>query len=106
MHVSPAPARESRVKAKLDTRLYNNVSEVIREALPFMGTHQDWIHEVKLARLREQLGTGIKQLDRGEGVVIKGKAALDALFTDSRAEHLQLKRLVLHDRQDSSLHLK
>jgi len=82
MHVSLTPELESRVKAKVDTGLYNNASEVIREALRFMETHEDWIREVKLAQLREQLGAGIEQLDRGEGIVLQGKAALDSLFND------------------------
>ena len=58
MHVSLTKELESRVKAKVESGLYNNASEVIREALRFMDTHEDWIHEVKLARLREQLKVG------------------------------------------------
>ena len=80
MHISLTSELESRVKAKVETGLYNNASEVIREALRFMETHEDWIHEVKLARLREQLKVGIDQLDQGEGVVIKSRSALDTLF--------------------------
>lgn len=45
-----------------------------------MDTHEDWIDEVKLARLREQLKVGTDQLDRGEGLHIESKAALDCLF--------------------------
>ncbi|ONF43278.1 addiction module antidote protein [Marinobacter lutaoensis] len=82
MHVSLTPELEARVKAKVETGLYNNASEVIREALRFMETHEDWIHEIKLARLREQLQAGLDQLDRGEGVAIRSKGALDALFQD------------------------
>ncbi|WP_419571568.1 type II toxin-antitoxin system ParD family antitoxin [Rheinheimera sp.] len=85
MHISLTPELESRVKAKVESGLYNNASEVIREALRFMDTHEDWIHEIKLARLREQLKSGINQLDRGEGIVLESKAALDALFDDIQA---------------------
>jgi antitoxin ParD1/3/4 len=70
MHVSLTNELESRVKAKVESGLYNNASEVIREALRFMDIHEDWIHEVKLARLREQLKVGTDQLDRGEGIAI------------------------------------
>nr|WP_245217517.1 type II toxin-antitoxin system ParD family antitoxin [Rheinheimera maricola] len=76
------PELESRIKAKVDSGLYNNASEVIREALRFMDTHEDWIHEVKLARLREQLKVGTDQLDCGDGIAIESKAALDTLFDD------------------------
>ncbi|WP_333608046.1 type II toxin-antitoxin system ParD family antitoxin [Arsukibacterium sp.] len=82
MHVSLTPELESRIKAKVESGLYNNASEVIREALRFMDTHEDWIHEVKLARLREQLKVATEQLDRGEGIAIESKAALDVLFDD------------------------
>lgn len=82
MHVSLTPELESRIKAKVESGLYNNASEVIREALRFMDTHEDWIHEVKLARLREQLNVGIEQLNRGEGIPVASKAALDAIFDD------------------------
>ncbi len=82
MHVSLTTELESRVKAKVESGLYNNASEVIREALRFMDTHEDWINEVKLARLREQLKVGIDQLDNGEGIAIESKAALDSLFVD------------------------
>ena len=82
MHISLTSELESRVKAKVKTGLYNNASEVIREALRFMDTHEDWIHEVKLARLREQLKVGIDQLDHGKGIVIESRSALDTLFDD------------------------
>lgn len=85
MHISLTAELESRVKAKVESGLYNNASEVIREALRFMDTHEDWIHEVKLARLREQLKTGTDQLDKSEGIAIESKTALDSLFDDIKA---------------------
>lgn len=85
MHISLTPELESRVKAKVESGLHNNASEVIREALRFMDTHEDWIHEVKLARLREQLKVGIDQLERGEGITLESKEALGAFFDDIKA---------------------
>jgi antitoxin ParD1/3/4 len=82
MHISLTPELESRVRAKVETGLYNNASEVIREALRFMETHEEWIHEIKLSRLREQLRVGVDQLDRGEGIGVESKSALDKLFDD------------------------
>ena len=82
MHISLTPELESCVKAKVATGYYNNASEVIREALRFMELHEDWIHEIKLARLREQLKVGVDQLDRGEGIAVESRSALDALFDD------------------------
>jgi antitoxin ParD1/3/4 len=80
MHISLTPELENRIKARVESGLYNNASEVIREALRFMDTHEDWIHEIKLARLREQLNVGLDQLSRGEGIPIASKDALDMLF--------------------------
>ena len=80
MHISLTPELESRVKAKVESGMYNNASEVIREALRFMDTHEDWIHQVKLAQLRQQLEVGTEQLARGEGIAVESRAALDALF--------------------------
>lgn len=85
MHVSLTVELESRIKAKVESGLYNNASEVIREALRFMDTHEEWIREVKLARLREQIKFGSDQLDRGEVIVIESKSALNSLFDDIKA---------------------
>ena len=48
MHISLTPELESRVKSKVESGLYNNASEVIREALRFMEIHEEWIREIKL----------------------------------------------------------
>ncbi len=82
MHISLTPELETRIKSRIESGLYNNASEVIREALRFMATHEDWIREIKVAHLREQLKTGVDQLDQGEGIVIKSKGTLDKLFED------------------------
>jgi antitoxin ParD1/3/4 len=82
MHISLTPELETKVKAKVESGMYNNASEVIREAIPFMDTHANWIKEVKLAHLRKQLDVGITQLDNDQGIAIKSKSALDKLFED------------------------
>ncbi|MGI9575812.1 type II toxin-antitoxin system ParD family antitoxin [Alloalcanivorax xenomutans] len=82
MHVSLTPELEARIKAKVDSGLYNNASEVVREALRFMETHEEWINELKLARLREQLQEGILPLNQGQGIRIDSKAGLGRLFDD------------------------
>ena len=85
MHISLTPELESRVKAKVATGYYNNASEVIREALRFMEVHEDWIHEIKLTQLREQLQIGVGQLDGGKGIAIESRSALDTLFDDIKS---------------------
>ncbi|MCQ4327652.1 type II toxin-antitoxin system ParD family antitoxin [Stutzerimonas stutzeri] len=86
MHISLTPELESRVKAKVESGLYNNASEVIREALRFLETHEAWIGELKLARLREQINQGLVQLDEGQGTVIESKESLDRLFAAIKAD--------------------
>lgn len=82
MHISLTAELESRIKSKVESGLYNNASEVIREALRFMDIHEDWIQELKLARLREQLQVGVNQLERSEGIAIQSKEALNDVFQD------------------------
>jgi len=41
MHVSLTDQLEKMVKAKVASGLYNNASEVIRESLRFMETHEN-----------------------------------------------------------------
>ena len=100
MHVSLTTELESRVKAKVESGLYNNASEVIREALRFMDTHEDWIHELKLARLREQLKVGTVQLDRGEGIAIDGSG--DNGYLNETAGLVGLSQLLREARQTAA----
>lgn len=85
MHVSLTPELQSRVQAKVESGLYNNASEVIREALRFMDAHEDWINEIKSAHLREQLNIGLAQLEQGQGIAVESKASLNRLFEAIKA---------------------
>lgn len=82
MNISLTPELENRIKQKVDTGLYNNASEVVREALRFVEMHQDWVNAIKLANLKKQLNEGLVQLDAGEGLTIETEAQLDALFEE------------------------
>ncbi len=66
MNVSLTPKLESYVKQKVETGMYNSVSEVMREALRLLEEH-DALKDMKLAALRRDLQEGIDELDRGEG---------------------------------------
>lgn len=85
MHVSLTPELEARVKAKVESGLYNNASEVIREALRFMETHDEWIRVLKLAKLKEQLGVGIEQIAQGQSTRISTESELDELFSQVKS---------------------
>ena len=47
-----------------------------------METHEDWIYEIKLAKLREQLAVGVDQLDAGEGITALSETDLNVLFDE------------------------
>ena len=83
MHVSLTPQLEAVVKAKVESGLYNNASEVIREALRFMETHEELVYQMKLDRLRQRLDQGVEQLEQGQGI---NKSVRDII-----AEHKQKK---------------
>ncbi len=68
MHISLTPRLEEFVKAKVASGLYNNSSEVIREALRFMESHEELIYLMKLQRLQQEVAKGAEQAERGEFV--------------------------------------
>lgn len=65
MHISLTPELEAKVKAKVDSGLYNNASEVIREALRFMEQNQELVYQLRLDRLRQEVAKGAIQAEEG-----------------------------------------
>jgi antitoxin ParD1/3/4 len=68
LHVSLTDQLEKMLKAKIASGMYNNASEVIRESLRFMETHEVWIYQIKLEKLRSEVSKGLDRLDLGESV--------------------------------------
>jgi antitoxin ParD1/3/4 len=68
MNISLTPELEKMVKAKVESGHYNNVSEVIREALRDSlrrDSENDW--------LQRQAAIGYAQLEAGEVIRVKSK---------------------------------
>lgn len=65
MHVSLTPRLEEMVKEKVASGLYNNASEVIREALRLME-QQDRMLDIKQQALRDAVLLGFDQAEQGE----------------------------------------
>ena len=65
MNVNLTPELEALVQRKVASGLYNNQSEVVREALRLLA-EQDRLREAHLAELRGALAEGLAQADRGE----------------------------------------
>jgi antitoxin ParD1/3/4 len=73
MNVNLTPELEKLVQQKVRSGLYNNQSEVVREALRLMAAH-DRAEEAHIARLKSALAEGVAQADRGE--LIEGRKAV------------------------------
>lgn len=74
MHISLTPELERQVKLKVESGLYNNASEVVRESLRLMLERDAMLH-----RLQGEVELGRAQLKSGKGVVIESKAAFTKL---------------------------
>ena len=79
MHVSLTPKLEELVREKVESGLYNNASEVIREALRLMQEY-DEIRRLKLERLRDELAKGEADLTAGRSAVLEDDQAIEAFF--------------------------
>ncbi len=66
MHVSLTPELEAKIRSKVESGLYNNASEVIREALRYMEQNQELLMQLKLDRLRAEVAIGAEQVEKGE----------------------------------------
>ena len=65
MNVNLTPELEALVRRKVRSGLYNNQSEVVREALRLLA-EQERLREVHLEKLRRALAEGLEQAERGE----------------------------------------
>ena len=65
MNVNLTPELEALIQSKVSSGLYNNQSEVVREALRLL-VEQDRLREAHNTKLRKALAKGIAQADRGE----------------------------------------
>ncbi len=85
MHISLTTELESIIKNKVESGLYNNASEVIREALRFMEMNQDVVMQMKLDRLRSNLQAGEDEILKGKGITLKGKEDVSSFFDGIRS---------------------
>jgi antitoxin ParD1/3/4 len=74
MHVSLTPTLEAYTRQKVQSGLYNNASEVIREALRLM-VEQDQ----KKQQLTELVSAGFKQIEKGKFSEVSNREGFKAL---------------------------
>jgi antitoxin ParD1/3/4 len=79
MQISLPPKLEELVREKVESGLYSDASEVIRDALKLMQ-ELDAVQGMKLERLREELAKGEADLAAGRKTVIANDDELSALF--------------------------
>ena len=84
MNGSLTPELEKLVEKKVKSGRYQSASEVIREGLRLIED-QDRLRELRLEEVRNQIQTGLDQLDRGEG--IPGEAVYAQMRRKSAAFH-------------------
>ncbi|MGH6871342.1 MAG: type II toxin-antitoxin system ParD family antitoxin [Rhizomicrobium sp.] len=79
MNVSLTPALEKLVKQKVESGLYNNASEVIREALRLMK-ESEAVRRARLKRLRAALGKAEASVAAGAFTELESEEDIDAFF--------------------------
>lgn len=79
MNISLTPELEKLVQAKVASGLYNNASEVIREAL-----RDSLRRESEGVWLQTQAAVGYAQLEAGEGIPVKSKKEFVALVRGTK----------------------
>jgi antitoxin ParD1/3/4 len=81
MNVSLTPALEKLVQQKVESGLYNNASEVIREALRMMKESEE-VRRLKLKRLKESLAKAEGDIVAGRGTILDDKEDIEAFFVN------------------------
>lgn len=79
MNVSLTPELEKLVQKKVESGLYNNASEVVREALRLFKETEE-LRRVKLKRLRTALAKGEADVEAGRVTVLADDADVRDFF--------------------------
>lgn len=79
MNVNLSPVFEDYIKQQLDTGLYNNASEIIRDALR-VKMQQDEVYQAKLVALRAAVTAG---LESGEPEAFD----IDSILTEAKGRN-------------------
>ena len=85
MHISLTDRLDDYVREKVATGLYNNATEVIREALRLKIAAEE-TDEIKLQRLRDAIDPALAQADQGECVPFNMDTILTELDQEMAAD--------------------
>jgi len=89
MNISLTPQLEKLVQDRVKSGRYTSASEVIREALRLLETHDRAIDQ-GLAQLRADIDAGLRQLDAGKAQPFN-EAAVEGINRRGRAKLSELK---------------
>jgi len=78
MNVSLTPELMQLVQRKVASGMYNNASGFVREAIRNIDTNEQLLYELKLAKLKESLQSGIDDAEKG----VFADYSLDGLMQD------------------------
>ncbi len=70
MNISLTPELEQFVQAKVNSGMYTSASEVIRESLRLIHTHED-LQSQSIKQLNQAIEVGLQQLNEGNRVPAK-----------------------------------
>lgn len=79
MNISLTPELEKMVQQKVKSGLYNNASEVIREALRLMKETGE-VRRLRLAKLKASLAEGEEDIAAGRATILESDTDIDAFF--------------------------
>ena len=73
------------VERQISSGAYGNASEIVREALRLLAGQEE-VREAKLKAIRQAAKLGFAEIDQGEGIVLKGKKAINRFIEEIEAE--------------------
>ena len=87
MHISLTPQLEDYVKSKVASGLYNNASEVIRQALRYEMEREPDYDPAYVAWVNSELEIGLQQIKDGKGTPWD-REAFDKRLKERRAKRI------------------
>jgi len=87
MNISLTPEFEELIKNKVGSGLYNNASEVVREALRFMQINEDLIYHIKLDRLKTKLAEAEQDIAENRYQTLD-KEKIETLFNNIKQQNI------------------
>ena len=76
------------IKSKVSSGMYNNSSEVIREAIRRFDEYDELLYGLKLDKLKTEIAIGIEQADRGE----YSNRTVEDIIADAKSRKKRKKR--------------